>query len=963
MSAAADLVRQADERLGKHLGIAAILKDVTEAAEAASDPGEAARAARRLLPDRMHALSDAVTELERLTKALKHLQKFLPYTAEGWPRERDRLLAVMSSDPLDGVAAWLQYWWRAAGYWHLDALGWLAQEVPLPDGARMLAERGMTAAAGLRAGNLHLAAPMLSPAAARIRVGGSEIPSSESVRQAVRLLLARLALKSGDLTAAQTILESAQDLERRAAVLALQAQLSRLAGDTAQARSQLASAQDADPGDLDVVAELIRQAGEGTHPEVVLEVARVGVDALTSLLDLDSALGRLLEPPPELWIAIADRASREGNAELARRALDAAESLASSLELLAVIAERRADVAEGPAARLSSLLLAGDRRLNSGNLELARVDYQQAFTESGDGNGAVARVHGQAAARYADCVAALTVLQPLHLIRETASDALRQLLAAQQVDDLAVAESWGYMVEVRLRLNLARSAEPGRVDQLWRAFIAAARAVALVPVETQRWDVLADAARELYCFGVAETATAQAQRLAGEADPTSQLNTLIDSGRYEEALQLLGTATDSWSECVRGHVLLRQGKAAEAERLLRAVTIDPLWTFAQNTFMSALLLTGHAEEAAEKAQALAAEITDRTDEQDIVELAAELALITGDFGLAHHYASQMLETEQATGLSRGLGAIGLGQVLLLKGDRDAGLTLLADGLGRVRRLSSLDYWTQVDGPQLEAIGRRHGIDLDGLDTLDPIVAERRRQLAERPDPLTELADASAAAADQPTAAAAVALGTVVLHIASGKHELAVEALNDLGPEFAAETAAVRRHLHDLADQRRDEPAGQPEANAAAPEPDESGMLRLILPNSWFDGHPNPVEDHDLFLRYLPEVRLLLTAELPSVRVGVDEALEPDGYQIIRHGELLREGRVSPSARYCTDAALTFLPAELAALATPDPGLGYQQVPAESVAAADGLAELLTMPAAEVVARIVGEVGQQALETG
>lgn len=94
-----------------------------------------------------------------------------------------------------------------------------------------------------------------------------------------------------------------------------------------------------------------------------------------------------------------------------------------------------------------------------------------------------------------------------------------------------------------------------------------------------------------------------------------------------------------------------------------------------------------------------------------------------------------------------------------------------------------------------------------------------------------------------------------------------------------------------------------------------------------------------------------------MRVVTENALEPDGYRIWARGELLDQGRIRPEARYCSEAALEFLPAGLRSADIPDPDLGLCQLPASAVNGRDGIAELLTMPPVEVVARCIGIVAK------
>jgi hypothetical protein len=1056
MNSVAELVRRAAERLRTENEIDAGLNKVAEKAKAERDLVKAATIARRLLRERLEALEDAEARLRDLIDKIGHLRAIMSYTLDGWPRERERLRSLTQKDPTAGIAGWLQYWYTAAGSYRLDAVAWLADEVPLPEGVDLLAERGKLAANGLKQLNWHLAAPLLGAGATGLRVDGHKVPKPE-VQTSLRLLLGRLALAAGKLDQAEEILR-AEDYVIDAAVLALQARRHRLAGDPEAGRSLLVKAQDLDPGNLDVVAELIVQARESGQADAAIEAARLGVDALGSLFDIRSDLGRLLEPPAELWIAVSDRARAEGTLELSSRALDEAERLAAwnDYELLAIVAELKARAATTRVTRLHALLEAGERRVDAGHLELARIDFQKALAVEGDeqkgpqwasaalrfterlrarlegGSSEERRLEALAAIRLADTVAILAARQPLRLVRDEVAAVLRRLVDARAVGDLATSQSWSYVTEVELRTNLARAASERRADHLWRAFLAAARAVALSPTDSRRWSRLADVAQELCCYNAAEIIAAHARELDGDAELSSYVQALTNAGRIEEALRLIGGATDPWSGCVRSYLLLRMGKPNEAVRLLRAITIDPSWTWAQEVLVWALLLTEQDAAAEAEASAFADAIRDLTDDYRYLSSLVRFEQVQGQLDQAVELAERILKAQG--GLGEGEAATALGQALLLRGDVgrgdvDRGWRLLKEGLSSYR-LRRLDDWKSVERPKLQALARRRGVELGDLDALEPLIAQRRRQLEELADPLVELAQAPVATADVSVVASAKALGRVLLLLAQAEETRAAEALAEIGPEFTAEVNAVNDHLGNLRDWRRRESMAE-EAVKLSSTADMTGASRLLaqlidevpyqvddllreqasedelgpvtdvlaelgknpqyersasnvlrwlgvgdletdvgasrmngsvqvqLPRSWFEEHPDPVHDHALFLRYLPELRLRLTWELPPVRVSVDDALEPDGYRIMA-GELLREGRVDPSYRYCRDGTVAFLPDKIRPLVENDTDLGLRRIPAQPVLD-DALAEQLTMPAIEVVTQLVGEVSKQLVD--
>jgi len=97
-------------------------------------------------------------------------------------------------------------------------------------------------------------------------------------------------------------------------------------------------------------------------------------------------------------------------------------------------------------------------------------------------------------------------------------------------------------------------------------------------------------------------------------------------------------------------------------------------------------------------------------------------------------------------------------------------------------------------------------------------------------------------------------------------------------------------------------------------------------------------------------------------VRTDEELEPDGYRVSSSGELIEQGEIDPRYLYAHIATLDLLGSRLAARAESEPQFGLMRFLAPEVAEDDVLAELLTMPAVEVVARRIGELSRPKDET-
>jgi hypothetical protein len=148
--------------------------------------------------------------------------------------------------------------------------------------------------------------------------------------------------------------------------------------------------------------------------------------------------------------------------------------------------------------------------------------------------------------------------------------------------------------------------------------------------------------------------------------------------------------------------------------------------------------------------------------------------------------------------------------------------------------------------------------------------------------------------------------------------------------------------------------GMADSSPEYPAPADDEIATLELPGSWFAGHEDPVRDHTLFLRYLPELRARVSWRVPPVRVTTDEELEPDGFRITVSGEI-REGRVDPTARYCPTETISLLPTEVGAASKYDDASGLQAIRGNAVSDHDSLTDLLTFPAVELVVRFVGEL--------
>src|SRR5208337_3191712 len=461
--------------------------------------------------------------------AIAHLFQVLPFLADNWERERARLQLAIAANPLDGLADWLNYWFAAASSRRLDALRRLQSGVALPSDFDDITSRLSTVLSALAADDWLPCRDILLTGAAGARVGSQEIPDrpgtagrepDQSVRENLRLLAARLALRNGLPGQAEDMLPvdgqqtGVRAEQRLAARLALRSRAARLGGRSTEAESLLGQARDLDPRDLDVTVESIAQERQRGDLDGAMDDARAAVEALLSLSDIEGDIGPLLNPAAELWLALAERARDAGEREQARR------------------------------------------------------DYEAAAGGDPPADAEEARVQVAAQLCLADVIVALSRQRPSREVEKELDGTLSRLLETQRQADLSGTEFWSYLTESDLRSQLSRV--PGRADrhfQEWAALLAAARAVALQPDRVRSWLTLADAAMTRDLYRVAETAAEHALEMRqDDVTRAGYARALINTGRYAEARDQLGPAGaargpgDAWRQCARGLIALRLGK-------------------------------------------------------------------------------------------------------------------------------------------------------------------------------------------------------------------------------------------------------------------------------------------------------------------------------------------------------------------------------------------------------------------
>ncbi len=966
MSSVAELLLQAASKLSSEPSTEDALRAAAASVESTPDLLEAIRLVRPRLRDQIEALESTQRQLRALNRAMGDLASVVRYTPDGWPAERDRIAGLLTRTPRAGVLAWIAFFYDAAAGYRLDAVGRLVADVELPASAGLLAARARNALEGLQQHDVTRALDMLRPgadlSAYRLSLADASTP------QRFQLLLARLAIRENKLTLATALLDdavlaSAEPTGVRASVLACRAAVARAGGEPGDAASLLSAAQDLDRGNLDVVVELIRQAPAPEDAGDRQDAAQLAVDGLTSTGDIDATFGQLIDVPVEFWLALADRAERDERPTQAAESLARARLVADELDppMLAEIGERQAAGVTG-SDRLARCLEAGNHRVAALQYVQARADFDAGMRAGRADPGTDPDLLADVSRRHADMVSYLSAPQPLRVVKEDLELALDDVLAVAGAGDVSGTGSWSYLTEADLRSSLARTAgRPDRIEHRWRALLAAARGVALRPDAPIRWASLSDMTGNSYAPNASEAAA----RRRNELDPEPDAGLVVAAanlGRYDEVLRFSEDKTDPFWTTLRALSLLHTGRPDEAIGAFRAIDLDPGWTWAYNALFAALLLTGDVAGARAEATAFLATGTSRLDELDVLERCAQAAMIAGDLVAAREWAEIAVTAEGDLGDGEGL--LLLAQVLMLSGD-DRGPEVLAEAVAR-RTITGLDEWESIGERVLAVLAEGYGISLPVLELAAPI-AIRRAVLESFSEPRAEIDAIPADGTDPEVVTAARALTRLALDLADSAADesgvdptAALDAVAALGT-FPDEVESVRRHLAERAAANVTEPAEPPEPEPVEVTPDVEPAeeapveVNLDLPGSWFAGHEDPVNDHVVFTRHLPQVRGRVAGSIPTVRITVDETLEPGGYEIRSGDQVLSRGETDPAMRYFDPAATALLPGVDGAVGTTAGTLGLAGVPEAAIDASDPVADLLGMDAAELVITHLADV--------
>src|SRR5215472_10136064 len=190
----ANLIRKASRRMAADHEIDAGLGSVAATVENLTPPGQAAEAAVRLLRRRARSLREASDDLQRVVEQIQYISNILPLTGAGWPQVKAELEERLRSDPGTGLVVWLDYWFTAVSQLRSSTSSRLAKAITLPPEGVLLAERAVTAEAGLRQRNWHLAKPMLVAGIEGVTLADRTVPD-EPFRIALRIVLLRLAIE------------------------------------------------------------------------------------------------------------------------------------------------------------------------------------------------------------------------------------------------------------------------------------------------------------------------------------------------------------------------------------------------------------------------------------------------------------------------------------------------------------------------------------------------------------------------------------------------------------------------------------------------------------------------------------------------------------------------------------------------------------------------------------------------
>jgi hypothetical protein len=893
---------------------------------------------------RAAALREAELTLRKLTEQLEQKAAGLKFTSEGWRERKPELECLFAKDKDAGLAEWLDDWFTAAASVQLDALDRLTDDLALPDAGRVLADRLRTARQAIGLQNWDQSRLVLEAGVEGLTIGGRSLPAS-SMRRALRLLSLRIAIGAdAGPEAVKTLFDAARADEWTKTLGALADRWHRLGGpDLSDGRVRVPTLDDAK--DLDVAVELIYRARNDSAVNVGLDAARAAIREIPFIDEMEARIAALLtDIPQELWIAAAERALGEGDDQAFDRAIEKAKATtgasyagrATMYELVAAAAERR----RLPTAdRAEALKQAGKHWIWASNFQSSRGNLKQAVHLDPE--------DVEAQLSFADVVQMTSWDVPLSQIRGDIEAALQKIENAHDAGLISPNLSWGYGVEGFLRERRSDWNAEDSDEQPWRALIARARCVAGDKDAATRWANLAFSAEGLHMPRIAATFLKRALNapLKAELRP-EEARLRANLGMHRQVLEVLEPDQTSYGAAIRGFSLLRLNEPAKAVDTLKSIQpIAPHWFWARDSLICGLILTNRMEESILHVEKLRADVSNRTGERGFLYFTARCSLYSGDFVAARELAGQSKVSSEEFDLLRGIAD-------LLSGKTQAGVDAIESCFQKTRDLARLSDWLSFEGPLVKRLADIYDVTIPSLDAT---AEECLAKLQASDDPRCELEALAENARIEPrVVTTAQALVEILLAMATGDMTGAASLVTRSSDLLeASDLEAMKATIEASRDQeRRDDATGTSEA-ATSVGPDEppatevARPLELCLPNCWFDGYDDPRRTHELFIRFLPEARLR-QPKLPPVKVTAVQEFDPDKYTVALNGHTIGDGRVDPAYLYASRKVVDLIDHPPGEFAYFDADL----VRVDREKGLDGLGKLLTMPAPEVVVRLL-----------
>jgi tetratricopeptide (TPR) repeat protein len=918
------------------------------------EPEAALVEARRLLVQRAGDFQVAAAAVSVMVQRIGQLEQIVRFTEAGWPARRTQLEGVLTAAPSQGLAEWLDDWFTAMTGVRMDAMSRLIELAErLPPGTGVLVDRCRATAVAVEGRQWYVAAPLLQAGGVGLEVGDAATPREE-VRLDLNLLLARLALSTSpaNTDGARAAIAAARKLGGGRVVDALEARLDGGSSVTGSSGTELEVARTS-------ILERARTATPGPTSldrDPALSVARSAVGALVSLDDIEAQLAQLLDPvPPELELAVAERAFGDGDPRTALAALGRAVERGGRDAIVGDAYDRLA-LAESERAEAVSL------RLRAANCWEVDRNYDRA-AKSYDALLELEPGHLEAMCGLADALYMTSWSMP-----EEARERLRRAIdLVEQVwsrPDVPASLSWSRLTEAYSRTRLAAFVGEATDDQQWRALLASFRGVALDPDLTRRWVAVADLGNDLDLYALAEVASAAAVRLDGSRETVDEhVRALANLGELRQAMDELRETDDAHEYSMRAHITLCLGDTKTALAILQEHPPDPDELWARWLLIVALTLSGDEAGSVEAAKDLIASLRQREGETKVRNYMARANLVAGHPKRAGTLAEDVIAQDEHEA------EFDLAVVEALRGNDDAAVDHFVAYVGNFTSLADVASWEKVELCLAREILRRAGKSLPDLTRVEAALGTVKQALEARRDPDVELLSQDGGKADRVVVETAKALGAIVILVARENTDgvrpalAALSALGGFTDEIASLTAwadgidAVAGSAAESVDADTTWPPPQAHDGDGATST-ETWPLTIELPPSWFEGVDDPVREHPFFLRHLPEQRLVSTFDIPAVHVTTDWDLESDRYRIKVDDTTVEEGRVPLGQRVVRSETLALLAPERGADAVPitvPALLEFGDVSIPDVAGDLSIAALISLSPWEIVCRRLAAV--------